>query len=71
MNNEKLLDKVIKECSKPLPFLPEDKIERNLSFAADSLAEAYKIGVDEGQSGLLQRLYRLRDEVVRKEAGKA
>lgn len=58
-----LLSRVLHAAAKELPFRSDQAIEHNLSFAAGSLAEAYRIGAEEAQAEILRRLRALDPEL--------
>lgn len=52
------------EAAKPLRFLPERQLEKQLDYAAGTLAEAYRIGAEEAQGEILARLRLLQDKLM-------
>lgn len=54
-----LLSAAIKTAKKRLRFMPERRQNENLEHAACSLAEAYRIGAEEAQQEILNRLRQL------------
>lgn len=46
----------IRAASKRLPFRSEKAAQSYLEYAADSLAEAYRIGAEEAQGEIVRRL---------------
>lgn len=50
------LDKAIREAGKRLPFKSAKQQNEMLEFAADDLADAYRIGAEEAQREIIQRL---------------
>lgn len=59
MSTKILLSKAISAARKPLRFLPAKQQEKNLEFACGSLSEAYRIGAEEAQSAIVNRLLEL------------
>lgn len=53
---DKFWRKAIPEVRKRIKLLSDRKLEANLEMAAGTLAEAYRIGVEEGQLVAIQRL---------------
>jgi hypothetical protein len=51
-----ILDKAIKEAGKRLPFKTDKQMNEMLEYAAGSLAEAYRIGAEEAQGVIVERL---------------
>lgn len=56
------IDKAIKAASKRLPFASEKKQNEQLEWAAGSLAEAYRIGAEEAQGEILNRLRKIAED---------
>lgn len=52
-------DKAIKEAAKKLPFNSRKQQNEILEYAADDLADAYRIGAEEAQREILRRLREL------------
>jgi hypothetical protein len=59
------LDKAIREAGKKLSFASRKQQNQILEFAADDLADAYRIGAEEAQREIVARLR----ELATKEAG--
>ncbi len=53
------LEKAIREAQKRLPFKSVKQRNEILSYAADDLAEAYRIGAEEAQGEIVARLREL------------
>lgn len=51
--------KAIREAGKKLPFAPRKQQNELLEFAADDLADAYRIGAEEAQGEIVRRLQAL------------
>lgn len=52
-------DKAIRAASKRLPFKSAKQMNELLEYAADDLAEAYRIGAEEAQGQIVLRLKNL------------
>lgn len=52
------------EAAKRLRFLPERQLEKQLDYAAGTMAEAYRIGAEEAQREILTRLRQLQDKLM-------
>ncbi len=50
------LSRAIKAAAKKIPILGDKQLNENLDFAADSMAEAYRIGAEEAQAEIVRRL---------------
>lgn len=61
---DKFWRKARAEAAKRLRFLPERQLEKQLDYAAGSLAEAYRIGAEEAQGEILTRLRMLQDKLM-------
>ncbi len=57
-----LASRAISAARKRLPLLSERELEETLSYAADSMAEAYRIGAAEAQQEIVARLTRLKEK---------
>lgn len=64
MIDSKTLKKAIRVASKKLPIVPDKRLNADLEWAADSLAEAYRIGAEEAQSEILKRLRGLSEDRI-------
>lgn len=53
------LTQAIRAASKRLPFTPRKQQNAMLEFAADDLADAYRIGAEEAQREIVMRLREL------------
>lgn len=51
-----LLSAAIRAAKKKLPIMSDRRLNTNLEWAADSLAEAYRIGAEEAQNEIVGRL---------------
>ena len=51
--------RAIQAASKKLPILGDKKLNEELEWAADDLAEAYRIGAEEAQGEIVARLRQL------------
>ncbi len=58
-----LKSRAVAAARKRLPIRRDKELEENLSYAAGSLAEAYRIGAEEAQSEIVARLAALPAEV--------
>lgn len=56
MSETILRSAALKAARKRIPVVGDKKLEENLSFAAESKAEAYRIGVEEAQWEILGRI---------------
>lgn len=56
MTRQGALKKAIRLAGKKLPFRSERKMREYLGYACGSLEEAYKIGAEEAQAAIVQRL---------------
>lgn len=54
------LDKAIRAAGKRLPFKPAKQQNELLEYAADDLADAYRIGAEEAQGEIIARLQELK-----------
>lgn len=61
---DKFWRKALGEARKKIKILPDRKLEENLEYAAGSLAEAYRIGVEEAQGEIITRLQGLQAKLV-------
>lgn len=56
MTTAKMLDKAIAIAGRKMPLLSRTTRNKNLELAADDMAEAYEIGVEECQREIVCRL---------------
>lgn len=61
---DKFWRKAIVEAGKRLKFLPERVMERQLDYAAGTMAEAYRIGAEEAQGEIIRRLQVLQGKLT-------
>lgn len=59
-----VLDRAIKEARKKLPFKRDQDMNDLLEYAADDFAEAYKVGAQEAQSEIINRLQILKAKEI-------
>lgn len=60
----KVIDKAIRAVERKLPFRSEKVRNEMLSYAADSMADAYLIGAEEAQGEMLARLQAIRRSLI-------
>lgn len=61
---DKFWRKAISEAGKRLRFLPDRTMEKQLDYAAGTMAEAYRIGAEEAQGEIIQRLQVLQGKLT-------
>lgn len=57
-----VIDKAIREAGKKLPFTSRKSQNEILEYAADDLADAYRIGAEEAQREIVTRLRELAEK---------
>ena len=60
----KAIKKAIKTAGRKLPLKSEKARNEMLAFAADDMAEAYQIGVEEAQREIVYRLRQIQAQLV-------
>ncbi len=60
MTEKVLRSAVLRAARKKLDFRPERELQENLEWAADNKADAYRIGAQEAQAEIIQRLQELK-----------
>lgn len=55
-----LASQALRAAGKQLPFASRRDQNRELAFAADDMADAYRIGAEEAQREIIHRLQRLK-----------
>lgn len=58
----KALQAALRVAKKKIPMLSAKTRNANLEHAADDMAEAYEIGMEEGQSEIVERIQKLLKE---------
>jgi hypothetical protein len=64
MSDLKQIQKCIKAAQKRIPFASEKRQNEMLEFAAGSMSEAYRIGAEEAQQEILNRLRKIERETA-------
>jgi len=56
--------KAVREASRKVGTLGDKALNQNLGFACDSMADAFRIGVEEAQDEIVSRLRRLQNKLA-------
>lgn len=56
MTKEQFAKKALRAASRKLPYKSDKAIKENLSFFCDDLAHAYRVGAEEAQREIVNRL---------------
>ena len=65
---EKFWRKAVKAAKKKVHTLGDKKLNENLEYACGSLAEAYRVGVEEAQGEIVSRLMELQNKLANESA---
>jgi uncharacterized protein YaiL (DUF2058 family) len=57
-----VIEKAVREAGKKLPFTSRKSQNEILQYAADDLADAYRIGAEEAQREIVERLRELAEK---------